>query len=235
MAALTIGNDTIRSIRVPEGWRVTLYQHAGFTGSTQVLTRDAAELASMSGQVSSLVIEMPPWGATIYTDPSYKGTSLTLMPGRYSSLSSLGFSDNALSSVAIPSGWRVTLFADKEFGGAATVLTSSTSDLTTLGVNNTASSVVVESSPLGQVVLYENYRYGGTSQVLAPGRHDVSVLEASGGVGKYKVSSIKVPVNWTVILYEKSGFGGSSKTLTADCARIDDFNDKTSSVVVIPG
>ena len=236
MADLTIGNDTIRSLRVPDGWRVTLYEHDGFSGSTQVLTRDAAELASMSGQVSSLVIEMPPWGATIHKDTSYKGTSLTLMPGRYSSLSSLGFKDNTISSVTVPSGWRVTLFAGEAFDDAATVLTSSTSNLATLGENDTTSSVVVESSPLGQVVLYEHYRYGGTSQVLGPGRHDVSVLEASGCVGNNTVSSIKVPTNWTVILYEHSGYTGSSKTLTADCARIeDDFNDKTTSLIVIPG
>jgi hypothetical protein len=236
VGALTIGNDTIRSIRVPDCWRVTLYEHAGFTGSTQVLTRDAAELASMSGQVSSILIEMPPWGATIHKDASYKGTSRTLMPGRYASLSSLGFKDNTVSSVTVPSGWRVTLFAGEAFDDAATVLTSSTSNLATLGENDSTSSVVVESSPLGQVVLYEHSRYEGTSQVLGPGRHDVSVLEAKGCVGNDTVSSIKVPTNWTVILYEHSGYKGSSKTITADCAKIDDdFNDKTSSLIVIPG
>jgi hypothetical protein len=233
LSDLTIGNDTIRSLSVPEGWRVTLYQHSNFGGSTQVLKRDATELGSMSAQVSSLVVEMPPWGATIYNDTNYTGTSLTLMPGRYGSLSNLGFSNDALSSVKVPSGWRVTLFADYEFSGNATVLTSSAASLGT--VNDTASSIVVEEAPLGQVVLYKDYRYEGTSQVLGPGRYDMSTLTATGAVGNDRVSSIKVPVGWTVILYADSGFSGSSKTLTADCSRIDDFNDKASSLVIIPG
>jgi hypothetical protein len=63
----------------------------------------------------------------------------------------------------------------------------------------------------------------------------VSTLKASGGVGDNSVSSLKVPVGWTVILYENSGYSGSSKTVTADCSSISDFNDKTSSLVVIPG
>jgi hypothetical protein len=235
MSQLTIGNDAIRSLRVPEGWRVTLYQHASFAGSTQEVTRDAAELGSMSGAVSSLVVEMPPWGVTIYTGADYSGTSLVLMPGRYSSLENMGFKNDSLSSVKVPTGWRVTLFKDADFEGSATVLTSSTSSLSSLNFDNATSSLVVEAAPLGQVVLYTNKRYDGTSQVLAPGRHDVSILKASGGVGDRMVSSLKVPVGWTVILYEGSEFSGSSKTVTADCSSVGDFNDKTSSLVVIPG
>jgi hypothetical protein len=214
---------------------VTLYQHAHYAGSTQVPTRDAAELASMSGQVSSLLVEMPPWGATIYKDGNYSGTSRVLMPGKYSSLSSMGFDNDAISSVKVPSGWRVTLYQDENFGGAATVLRASTASLGSLGVNDTASSIVVEAAPLGQVVLYKDYRYQGTSQVFGPGRYDLSTLTAAGAVGNDRLSSIKVPVNWTVILYADAGFSGNSKTLTADCSRLDDFNDVTSSLVIIPG
>jgi hypothetical protein len=235
MSKLTIGNDAIRSIRVPDGWRVTLYQDALFSGATQTLTRDASELGTMSGAVSGIYVELPPWGATITPGYDNSGTSMVLMPGRYSSLSGIGFKDNSVSSVTVPPGWRVTLFKDEDFGGTATALTSSTSNLNSLGVNDTTSSIVVESDPLGQVVLYLNKRYEGTSQVLGPGRYDVSTLKASGGVGDNLVSSLKVPINWTVILYEKSGYSGSSKTITADCSDVGDFNDKTSSLVIIPG
>ncbi|WP_437498358.1 RICIN domain-containing protein [Sorangium sp. So ce1099] len=235
LSALTIGNDTIRSIQVPEGWRVTLYSDAHFAGSSQVLTRDAAELASMSGKVSSLVVEMPPWGAKLYTDAGYSGSSIALRPGRYASLSSLGFKNDALSSVEVPSGWRVTLYSDEGFGGTVTVLTSSARDLKDQGVNDVASSVVVEESPLGQVVLYKDYRFQGTAQALGPGKYDMSSLTAAGGVGNDKVSSIKVPPRWTVVLCQDSGFSGATKTLTADCSRLDDFNDTTSSLIVIPG
>ncbi|EYF05151.1 RICIN domain-containing protein [Chondromyces apiculatus] len=233
LSQITLGNDTIRSLQVPEGWRVTLHQHAGFAGTTQEVTRDASELGSMSAQASSLVVEMPPWGVTLYKDASYKGSSRTLSPGRYASLSGLGFSKNTLSSVTIPSGWRVTLFDHENFEGEASVLTSDTASLGSF--NDETSSLVVEAAPLGQVVLYKDYRYAGTSQVLTPGRQDMSALTASGAIGDNRLSSVKVPTNWTVILYKDSGYSGTSKTLTADCSRLDDFNDTTSSLIVIPG
>jgi len=235
MSALTIGNDKIRSIQVPEGWRVTLFSDAHLAGKSQVLTRDASDLASMSGQVSSLVVEMPPWGAKLYTDSNSSGSSIVLKPGRYASLSSLGFKNDALSSVEVPSGWRVTLYSDGSFGGTVTVLTSSASDLKKQGINDSTSSVVVEESPLGQVVLYKDYRFQGAAQALGPGKYDMSSLTATGGVGNDKVSSIKVPPGWTVILYQDAGFSGTSKTLSADCSSLDDFNDRTSSLIVIPG
>ena len=46
VSALTIGNDVISSVRVPVGWRVTLYEHAGFTGASRVLTADAPAWAA---------------------------------------------------------------------------------------------------------------------------------------------------------------------------------------------
>lgn len=40
-----IGNDRIRSIRVPPGFEVTLYEHAAFKGRKEVLTQDDADLS----------------------------------------------------------------------------------------------------------------------------------------------------------------------------------------------
>jgi hypothetical protein len=235
MSQITLGNDTIQSIRVPEGWRVTLYHDANFSGSALVLTRDASSLGSMSGQASSLVVEMPPWGATVYTDANYSGSSAVLMSGRYSNMTALGISNDALSSVKVPSGWRVTLYSDSDFGGTTTVLTSSASSLGALGMNDVVSSLVVEEAPLGQVVVYTGTRFTGSMQVFGPGKYDMATLTASGGVGNDKVQSIKVPTSWTVILYGNSGFSGGTKTLTADSSDLGDFNRATSSLVVIPG
>lgn len=247
MSQLTIGNDAIRSIRVPDGWRVTLYHDANFSGKTRVLTSDCQELGTMSGQVSSILVEMPPWGATLCTDANYSGTSRVFSPGRYASLSRLGYKNDALSSVKVPTGWRVTLFVDANFQGNMTVLTSDCANLKTLSANDSTSSVVVEQAPLGQVVLFKDANYKGDSLVLTPGKYDQSYLSSKGFDNA--ISSIKVPPNWTVLLYGNPGFSGSSQTLTADLSEpptisipnplggsqtmtVDNW---VSSLIVIPG
>nr|WP_255653721.1 MULTISPECIES: Vps62-related protein [unclassified Myxococcus] len=58
LSQLTLGNDTLRSIRVPEGYRVTLFWHGGFQGERLVLTQDT-DLAGQpfQAQTSSIIVE----------------------------------------------------------------------------------------------------------------------------------------------------------------------------------
>ncbi|WP_224369081.1 Vps62-related protein [Hyalangium versicolor] len=60
MGQLTVGNDTIRSVKVPAGFQVTLYEHAAFGGQRLVLTQDT-DLSGQffNAQASSLVVESP--------------------------------------------------------------------------------------------------------------------------------------------------------------------------------
>ncbi len=53
----SIGNDQLSSIRIPSGYRVTLYEHGGFQGRTQVLTSDVAAISGFNDMTSSIVIE----------------------------------------------------------------------------------------------------------------------------------------------------------------------------------
>jgi hypothetical protein len=38
--SLTIGNDTLSSLKIPQGIKVTLYEHAGFSGRSKMFTED---------------------------------------------------------------------------------------------------------------------------------------------------------------------------------------------------
>lgn len=40
-----IGNDRIRSLRVPQGYQVTLYEHPDFRGRKEIFTADDADLS----------------------------------------------------------------------------------------------------------------------------------------------------------------------------------------------
>lgn len=52
-----VGNDTISSIRVAPGYKVTLYKDAGFSGSTKVLTADDNWLSDFNDVTSSIKVE----------------------------------------------------------------------------------------------------------------------------------------------------------------------------------
>lgn len=53
----SIGNDQLSSIRIPAGYKVTLYEHGGFQGRTQALTSDATAISTFNDMTSSIVIE----------------------------------------------------------------------------------------------------------------------------------------------------------------------------------
>jgi len=59
MGRLGIGNDVINSVKVPRGWTVTLYQHAGFLGARKVLVRDTSSLSDFDDVISSIVVSAP--------------------------------------------------------------------------------------------------------------------------------------------------------------------------------
>ncbi|TAH30213.1 MAG: hypothetical protein EAZ06_04155 [Cytophagales bacterium] len=57
LESLTIGNDIIKSIKIPAGMRVTLYEHSRFQGKTMVLTKNTSNLISFNDNTSSIVVE----------------------------------------------------------------------------------------------------------------------------------------------------------------------------------
>lgn len=56
-ADLKIGNDVVSSARVPPGWRVTLFEHVNFKGSSRVLTSDSPSLDGFNDKATSVVVE----------------------------------------------------------------------------------------------------------------------------------------------------------------------------------
>ncbi|WP_327303681.1 hypothetical protein OG730_08705 [Streptomyces sp. NBC_01298] len=58
LANLTISNDSIRSVTVPKGWRVTLFEHADFSGAQAIIEADTGNLGGeIDGRTSSLIVE----------------------------------------------------------------------------------------------------------------------------------------------------------------------------------
>ena len=53
---LTLGDKRISSVRVPQGWTVTLYRQPGFLDTAVHLVADASALGGFNHQTSSVVV-----------------------------------------------------------------------------------------------------------------------------------------------------------------------------------
>ncbi|MFI9214373.1 peptidase inhibitor family I36 protein [Streptomyces sp. NPDC053253] len=61
-------NDSISSVRVPDGWTVTLYEHADFTGKEAVLEADTARVAeALHDKASSILVKSDDDGEFIFS------------------------------------------------------------------------------------------------------------------------------------------------------------------------
>jgi hypothetical protein len=147
-------ND-ISSLEIPSDLRVRVYVGNDYlTGTSYTLTESSSCLGnSMNNRITSILVEprnggsYPPPGivemVTIYTDTYYGGQSATLLPGNYATMSEAGFPNNALSSLQLPTGYRVILYENENFGGKSYTITASKSMFTISGWNDKTSSIKV--------------------------------------------------------------------------------------------
>lgn len=236
---LGIGNDQLSSIRIPRGFRVTLFENESFSGRQLTLTQDAGTdvlTANRFNKVTSSILveqaeDKPALMATVYQD-NFSGASKQLLPGNYE-YQQLGIGNNTVSSVRVPRGLKVTLYEYGAFEGRSMQVTKDTPAefFEASQFNDLTTSVRVEEIPEENlyVTIYSD-SYSGASQRLAPGKYDAGEIE----IGDDKLSSVRVPAGMSVRLHTDPHFKGSSMTLehSADLSRNPSMNDKVSSLVV---
>ena len=140
MQELGIGNDQLSSLRVPAGLMATLYRNHLFTGDCRVVLLDTNFVGQdFNDHTSSMKVEEC---ATIFQHAEYRGAFQNLAPGKYN-MKDLSFGHDTLSSVRVPSGWKVTLYMHHNFQGPTKVLTQ---DVKYVGntFNDQTSSIAVE-------------------------------------------------------------------------------------------
>ena len=168
-------------------------------------------------------------GVMFCADLGYAGTPSQLVgTGSYTTaqLQALGVSDNWASSLRVPSGWQVTMYADNNFGGTSWTFTS---DTTYVGAaaNDAMSSCKIQTTG---VIFYQDSNYlGSRSQTLAKGTYTMAQLQALGVPNDW-ASSLRVPPGWTVIMYQNDNLTGTSWSFTADTSYVGSAaNDQMTS------
>ncbi|MBO9999201.1 MAG: Cys-every-fifth RiPP peptide CefA [Cyanobacteria bacterium SID2] len=155
---LIFGNDQISSVKVPEGLRVTLFEHENFRGNQKMFTSDTPYVGNdFNDKTSGVLVEKV---ATLFENGSYTGKRLALGVGRYNleQISELG--NDRLSSIKIPHGLQVTVFEHSNFTGSYKVFSEDASFLGPYGFNDMASSIVVKAT--GIVIPKDVLIFGGT-------------------------------------------------------------------------
>ncbi len=166
---------------------------------------------------------------------NYGGKKAYLGPGSYR-LYQMKMDNDALSSMQIPTGMRVTLYEDDNFSGRSSTYTYSTACLPD-GWNDNASSMVVEST-FGNtnnnqndfITFYTDCYSKGYSQSLKPGTYYGNQL----GQLRENISSFTISGNLRVKVYtaNDNAYGYSVNFESSESCLAKNVNDKIRSLVI---
>ncbi|MDB9329762.1 beta/gamma crystallin-related protein, partial [Nodularia spumigena CS-591/04] len=108
------GDNTLSSLKLPNGWSMRLYHNSDFTGANKVYTSDTAftgDYWNFNDTVSSVVVS--DGYAEVFEHGTYGGQSFKLAPGEYdfNHFSNYSFRPQSISSLIIPDNWKITLYS----------------------------------------------------------------------------------------------------------------------------
>ena len=190
---ISIGNDTLSSLKVPQGLVVRLYDHSHFQGPFIDIEKDTPVLSQFwHDRTSSLIIyskdEQPPImkKVIIFEHSDYAGNSQILEPGKYN-LTDIQLGDNAVSSALVPYGMVLRLYEHPNFEGASIEIRNDTSAIP-LDWNDKASSIEVAEAPVGfwkisnnnAGVIGESSEYNGVRGISHAAGHGGNAAAVAG-------------------------------------------------------
>ena len=246
-----IGVDSVRSIKVPEGCTVTLFEDRGYRGRQIVLRRSHFDLRRMdfARRASSILVEWRPGTGPVqeillFSESQFKGVCERLNDGD-PNLADNPIGVGLIGSARIPAGWKVTLYSRPFYRGQSVQLSASQADLNTYGRVLPRVASVGISRPAAQrnrvavrryrperrppVILYQDSKFRGRSEEIFTDDPNLS----DNRIGNDKLSSIQIPRGVVVTLYEDTHYRGDAVVLEHSQARLGRTpigNDRVSSI-----
>ena len=245
-----IFDRNIKSIRVPSGYRVTIYQEKNLKGTESRLTEDwnPGNGAYWFGKIRSIRIDraqiQPPIAPgdfpVIYAQANYQGPAEAVENG-YAGRPDWEGSPHRIRSIRVPAGWKLTLFTERNYRGTETSITSNISWNVGDYWNGKARSIrtertnggIVPPIPGGFPVVYAQNNYNGPAMAI---QHDWAGHRDWDG-RPHRIRSIRVPQGHPIMVYEKANYRGKSYMVTSDWAPQpgDWWYGKIRSIKVNPG
>lgn len=220
---MKIGNDRLQGMQVPNGLKVTIYEHDNFQGKSRTyFNNQPCVEPEFRNITSSIVVEyqngQPGYNqndfVTFYNDCAYRGYSRSLSPGIYSG-SQLGELKFNISSLKIQGDLIVKAFLNNEFNSGIAVTLDNSNPCLPSQYNDKIGSLAVEYKPnnpgggnnnnnngggwrpRSYATLYSECQNEGNSLRLQPGYYDGSKL----GILKFAIQSIELPSNLRIRAY----------------------------------
>lgn len=149
---LTVENDDISSIKIPQGYTIRLFEDGGFDGSFIDLKSEVSDLNSIrwNDRVSSIQVfkgNAPTTttstgnSALLYQHGNYGGRNQSLGAGKYASRD-FGLAQD-LTSLRIAQGFYVRLYEQDNFQGNSVDVSNDVSDLSDIGWNDKVMSLEI--------------------------------------------------------------------------------------------
>jgi chitinase len=164
------------------------------------LSGDATGANSLLSAIHEVVLNHGGGGttgvATFYKDCNYSGTAVSLPAGSYTmaQLIAKGIGDDALSSLKVQSGYKVTLYWDDNFTGSTLVKTGDDACLVDDGWNDKVTSLTIgtNTSSSGVLIQAENYNNMAGIQTEATtdegGGQNVGYIDATDWMAYYNIN-----------------------------------------------
>ncbi len=105
-----VGNDSVRSLKVNEGWQVTLFIDQNYGGLSETFTQWDPDLSNNAIGYGASSVRAIANGVTVYRDNDFNGTSEVFGDGCDPDLSNNAIGRYNITSVRVPPGWRLTLY-----------------------------------------------------------------------------------------------------------------------------
>lgn len=164
-----------------------------------------------------------------------------------SNLKEIGFNDK-VSSIFVPHFWKIQVFENTDYSERSLILDRTIEDLNKndFNMNDKISSVKILQFPHFQFNLfdfpefYEDKNFEGVFLKLPYTLPNNSTCGFYSTLSLYnfndRISSIKVPLGWKIVIYENSHFEGKSMELTSSVNDLSSlgWNDRISSIRLIP-
>lgn len=113
-------NDNINSIKIPKGYRVTIYEHyAGIEGMSLELTSDWVADSKWKNKISNIKLIAP---IQLFTSKNFTGNQLYITTN-WSAASNMAWNDK-INSIKVPKGYKIIIYENGPTNGKSLELTS---------------------------------------------------------------------------------------------------------------
>jgi predicted alpha-1,6-mannanase (GH76 family) len=166
---------------------------------------------------------------TVYENDQYGGASHILRPGRYTkeALTKAGVPDNWMTSLKVPDGCTVEIYSEDNFAGTMWEYTSDSPNIGPAANDQMTSCIIYYDRG---VTFYSGDLFQGSAVTLTRGTYSLDEL-IHLSIPNDSVSSLAIPKNCSVIIYEDMLWGGQSWLFNYGTHNVGAAcNDKMSSV-----